>query len=135
MPLSGDPRARAAQLANLRPGARVDHGATGQLLLSPLREKHRAALQQDYPGIDERRLALLSDLLSRIELASGYIDRRGLVKDRRTLEPRPLVKLIDQWQARAWRLLDTLDGGGGEGDAQAALDAVLAEYAAKDDDE
>lgn len=128
MALSSDPQARAAQLANLRPGARVDHGATGQLLLSPLREKHRERLLADYPTIGDRRLALLSDLLARIELASGYLDRRGLVVDKRSLEPRPLVKLVDAWQARAWRIIAELDGVG-QDDPFAAYRAIEAKYA------
>jgi hypothetical protein len=100
MGLSSDQQARQKQLANLRPGARTVHGAQSQTLLEPLRERHRAELLADYPAIGSRRLALLSDLFARIELASSYLDRAGLVKDRRTLEPRPLVKLLDQWQTK-----------------------------------
>lgn len=61
-------------------------GAQSRLLLEPLRERHRAGLIRDYPALDGRRLALLSDLLAQIQLASSYLHRRGLVTDLRTLE-------------------------------------------------
>lgn len=104
MGLSGGQRARQKQLANLRPGARTVQGPQSQTLLDPLRERHRAELLVDHPAIVSRRLTLLSDLLARIELVSSYLDHPELVKDRRTLEPRPLVKLLDQWQTKAWRM-------------------------------
>jgi hypothetical protein len=113
MPLSTDPEKRKSQLANLRrsPGA-VQHGATSERCVAPLRVKHRADLGARYPGIDEHRLRLLSDLLARIDLASEFVDVHGLMRN--TREAHPVLELLTRWERRAWDMLSQLapkDGG------------------------
>lgn len=103
MGLSPDVRARQRQLDNLRPLTRLEHGTNSQRLLETLRERHRAGLTQDYPRIDSRRLGLRSDLVAEIELAGSYLDRRGLVTDRRTPELRPIVRDLSACRSRRGR--------------------------------
>jgi hypothetical protein len=135
MGLSRDPRARQKQLANLRPGAAIKHGGSSQLLLEPLRERHRCELKADYPHLDGRRLAILADLLASLELACGYLDRRGLVADRRTLEVRPIVAHVDRWRREAWSMLAQLDAEqrAKTDDPHAAWRALEAKYAEEAD--
>ena len=51
----------------------VTHGAKSENKLAPVREKHRLALKQAYPRLDDRRLALLADRLARIDLVVADI--------------------------------------------------------------
>jgi hypothetical protein len=55
---------------------------------------------------DGPTIALLSIVLTRVELATDYLDRNGLFDARG--RPRPIVKLVSSWENTAARLLDQL---------------------------
>jgi hypothetical protein len=70
------------------------------------RSKHRGELLQRFPGLDRRRLDLLSDLLARIDMAREYLDDHGLMRN--TREAHPLLDRLDRWERRSWQMLSEL---------------------------
>jgi hypothetical protein len=117
----------------LKPAASVDLGTRIQGVLAPVRERHAVELRREYPWLDDRRLALLSEQLAQIEVASGHLDRRGIVTDKRTLELRPIVHVATGWRVMAWKWLSELERARARGDRPAeTLESIMAEYAAKE---
>lgn len=125
--ISADPEKAARQLANLTgkasPGNThaATHGARGELTVAPKRAEALEAFKERYPKVNEMRLALAADLAARVELACEYIDKRGLFKDRRSGELRPVVVQMDRWAARLDALLAELDRDAQHVDPMAAL--------------
>jgi len=90
-------------------GRALTHGATSEQRLAPLRQAHADALRADYPGLDDRRLALLADRLARVDSARRWLDDQdGLVRNKAG-EPYPLVDRLEKWVGAAERRLDELE--------------------------
>jgi hypothetical protein len=88
----------------------VTHGATSELRLAPLREQHRNALRRDYAFLDDRRLALLADVLARVDSATCYLDAAGgVIGDEQRLDAWPVVDKLDRWASRAWEMLRQIE--------------------------
>ncbi|MDX8152769.1 hypothetical protein SK069_14270 [Patulibacter brassicae] len=87
----------------------VTHGASSELRLAPVREKHAVILKQRYEHIDDVRLALLANLFARIELATRWLDaQRGIVRNKNG-EPFHIVRDLHLWERRAERIIKELD--------------------------
>jgi DNA-binding transcriptional MerR regulator len=85
------------------------HGAHSEKRVAPLREKHVAALANDYPRLDDRRRTLLADRLARIEAASAWLDdQESLVRDENG-EVYSVVKAVETWSTRAEQLLAEIE--------------------------
>ena len=54
----------------------VKHGAKTEQLVAPRREAHMIRLRDDYPHLDDRRLALMADRLARIDLATAWLEKQ-----------------------------------------------------------
>jgi hypothetical protein len=83
-------------------------GATGELSLAPVRVEMDVELARDYPHLDDRRRALLSDRLAQIALARTWLDGVGVVRDDegRVFD---VVDRIEKWSNRAEALLADLE--------------------------
>ena len=88
------------------------HGAKSELTLAPAREHHMQRLIQDYPGLDNRRLALLADRLARIDLASAWIDQQQSVVRNKSGDVYPIVRDLEKWAARAEQMLREIEAEG-----------------------
>jgi len=87
MPLSADPVARAAQLANLRSGAaKTTHGALSEALIQQATTMYLAELSREFPGASERVLRLQARRLSKLDRLASYLEGRGEIRNRRTGE-------------------------------------------------
>lgn len=81
------------------------HGTHSAAILGPLRERHARELREDFPKLDGRRLALLADLLSRIDAGTTWLDAQGgIVRDHRG-EVFPVVDRVATWGTTAWKLI------------------------------
>lgn len=127
MPLSGDPDARARQLANLRPGARtappgnrraLSHGGyaavTRDRLDTKVREVYDALaadaplrdLDGGLPPADAVAIRMLAEALCRLESVAEYLNRRGWETD--DGEPRPAVEVERRLRVEVADHLDAL---------------------------
>jgi hypothetical protein len=100
-----------ANLVRARPGmpsAATTHGTNSETFLAPLRSRLTVELHDDFPWLDDRRLALLADLLARIELGSRWLDAKGTVVRNRSGDAYPIAMLVEKWSARADALLREL---------------------------
>ncbi len=94
------------------PGNRPANFASGvhsEHTVAPLRVEMDAELARDYPGLDERRRALLADRLARVALARAWVDDRGIVRDEqgRVFD---VVDRLEKWSNRAESILAELEG-------------------------
>lgn len=81
------------------------HGAKTDKLVAPRREAHLKVLREDYPHLDDRRLALLADRLARIDLATAWIEKqKSLVYDKRG-NVFQVAREVEKWAARAEQVL------------------------------
>ena len=126
MPLSADPRKRARQLANLRPtpsaqpGNRlaVQHGGYAAIARDRLEEKQRQvfdALSADaplrdatdeLPRHDGAQVALLAEVLCRLDDVNAYLAARGYLDERGNV--RPAAELAGRMRREASDYLDAL---------------------------
>ena len=82
----------------------VTHGATSEQLLAPLRERLREQLRVDFPGMDERVVAMLASRLAKIERAEAFLDERGIIKNDDG-DVYPIADRVEKWSRRAEDLL------------------------------
>jgi hypothetical protein len=68
----------AAGPGNLRT---AKHGVYSERLLGPVRERHGRELAVRYPSVDPARRAAEAQRRAMIELASAWLDERGIVRD------------------------------------------------------
>ncbi|MFA9269965.1 MAG: hypothetical protein ACEQSX_04290 [Baekduiaceae bacterium] len=135
MPLSDDPEKRARQLANLRRGNPAPQGNTRRLVhggrtrseqtLEPLRTEMAVGLRRDYPGLDDRRLAILADRLARMESARRWLDGQDGVVRGKDGEPFPVVALIETWGRQAEKILAELEAERRKGGKYDAFTAAV----------
>jgi hypothetical protein len=110
----------------------VTHGATSEVRLKPLREKHAVELRRDYPWVDDRRLAVLADAAARFESAATFLDATGRVVKDASLNVWPVSDRMDRWGVRLWQMLSDLEAEGKAnrkamerlGDAEAGSDML-----------
>jgi len=117
MPLSKDPKKRQAQLSNLRPDAAVKAGAFSESTLTPLREPFLVEFTRQFghvAGVDELRLA--ADRRARIEAITEWLDKNGVIADKRSGRPRPIVTELERLQAAHERLIRALRARPGAAD-------------------
>lgn len=112
------------------PSPATRHGAYSEASLAPLRDRFEGSLRDEYGELlDDRRLFLLADLLSRIELGLRWLDQRGGVVRNRSGEVFAVADRVETWSRRATlelKELQELKRAAGEVDPQAALAAHLA---------
>lgn len=83
----------------------VKTGAQSEQLLAPARDRLLIGVQEHYPELSDPEQHMLADRLARIELASAFIDRNGLFRNRKKGEPWPIVDRLEKWTNRAENLL------------------------------
>ncbi len=76
MPLSGDPVARAAQLANLKPENSTKHGARSESLIRVESSEYVAELQRSYPAESEVWVRLQARRMAKVARLSAYLEGR-----------------------------------------------------------
>jgi hypothetical protein len=83
----------------------VKHGAKTEQLVAPRREAHLRVLREDYPHLDNRRLALMADRLARIDLATAWIEKqKSLVYDKQG-NVFQVAQQVEKWATRAEQVL------------------------------
>lgn len=83
----------------------VKHGAKTEALVAPRRAQHIAVLKQDYPHLDDRRLALMADRLARIDLATAWIEKQRSLVYSKQGDVFQVVQLVEKWSQRAEQVL------------------------------
>lgn len=136
MPLSADATKRERQLANLKPGAHVAHGAASSKHVQPLRERFLAELRRAFPAVPLADLNSQAERQALISLYGDYIDERGSpIKHRRqgTIYPaaQELGRLLAAYEKRSTEL-QALQGKRGGANPVGALESVADELAALD---
>lgn len=125
----------APPLANRRA---LKSGAYSERELAKPRQEWANTLRKLYPWLDDIRLATLSDRLSRLGKAHGWLDEQAdIVRDDDGV-PWPLVRDVEKWATRTEQMVAELEAEARErGREPHAFDAVVAEIAAEDnqDDE
>ncbi len=132
MPLSADPSARAAQLANLRPQNSIKHGAYSADLLKPERERILGELLASFPSVRRDRLELAAAQRARIVLLQAYVEAVGVLRHKGRGETYPAVALLSReesaYRAELGKIEDLQrEAGAAPHDALAAIVAELAE--------
>lgn len=108
MPLSPDPEARKAQLANLRADAATVHGARSEAKLKPSRERYLTELRDQFPAAGEDELIMQASRLAQMDLLQQFLDWRGVIRDRRRGETFPAAQLLASITAAYERRRDIL---------------------------
>ena len=133
MPLSADPSARAAQLANLRPQNSIKHGAYSADLLKPERERILGELLASFPSVRRDRLELAAAQRARIVLLQAYVEAVGVLRHKGRGETYPAVALLFQREESAYRAelgkIEDLQREAGAAAPHDALAAIVAELA------
>ncbi len=83
----------------------VKHGAKTEQLVAPRREAHMIRLRDDYPHLDDRRLALLADRLARIDLATAWLEKQKSLVHNKQGDVYRVAELVEKWAARAEAVL------------------------------
>lgn len=110
MPASADPDKRQRQLANLRQNAATKHGSHSEATLRPLREHAYDELAREYGAIaSEHELRLAADRKARLQAIREWLDQHGVIADRRTGKPRPVLQTAERLEAVLERQLRDLD--------------------------
>lgn len=89
-----------------------------------------AGLRRDYPGLDDRRLAILADRLARMESARRWLDAQDGVVRGKDGEPYPVVALVETWGRQAEKILAELEAERRKGGKFAAFEAAVQEASA-----
>lgn len=98
-----------------------------------MRERHARELRESYPWLPGRRVALLSDLSARVELAARWAEERGITSNRHG-RVYPVVDRLEAWSRRLTDELAKLDvearerAVAGEDSYQAVVAEITAEY-------
>lgn len=124
---------RLTQTVAGSPSAAMTHGATSPTRLAPLRLEGERFARQRWPWLDDARVALVSDLMARTELARRWLEDRGTVVSNRHGRVFPVAVQLDAWSRRLDEMLVRLDAEHrerGRVDPTAALEAHVAEIAA-----
>lgn len=133
--LSSDPKARAAQLANLRSTAAETHGADGAAARQ-LAERYLAELAAEFPSASERVLRVQARRLAKLDRLATYLEGVGEIRHKRRGEVYPASaleeKIAGAYLAEHARLAELERLARAERPA-AALEALADELA--DDDE
>jgi transposase-like protein len=101
----GSPVPNHAQPGNTRS---LTHGATHEPTLAPRREHHARDLRRRYPDLDDLRLTILADRMARLDVATRWLDERGVVRDARG-NVFPVVDRVETWGNRVERLVAALE--------------------------
>jgi hypothetical protein len=133
MPLSSDPQAREAQLANLRQG-NPQHGARSEVAIRPRRERLLAELRTEFPDAAERRLIVQAHRLAQLELLVEFADDRGVIAHRRRGTVYPAAQMAERIAAAFLVEQDRLEAQAasspaGNGQSTPTLASIAAEYA------
>jgi hypothetical protein len=99
VPLSSDPKARAAQLANLKASAPTTHGAHSEALIRPLAEAYLAELAEEFPAASERVLKVQARRLAKLDRLGVYLDAKGEIRHQRRGEVYPASALEEKVSA------------------------------------
>ncbi len=138
MPLSADPSARAAQLANLRPQNSIKHGAYSADLLKPERERILGELLASFPSVRRDRLELAAAQRARIVLLQAYVEAVGVLRHKGRGETYPAVALLSREES-AYRAelgkIEDLQREAGAAAPHDALAEIVRELAEGDDDD
>jgi hypothetical protein len=135
MPLSRDPDARSAQLANLKqnsPERSKTAGAHSPARLAPLRDQAAVELAARFPSASSEEVALLAHRRAQLELLAKWMDDRGLFANRQRGTVFPAVQLHERIATAFERQIAALtqrEHVAGRTNPQAQIDAVLAELA------
>ena len=62
-------------------------------------------LRDDYPHLDDRRLALLADRLARIDLATAWLEKQKSLVHNKQGDVYRVAELVEKWAARAEAVL------------------------------
>ena len=92
MPTSKDPKRRQAQLGNLRADAATTHGAYSEAKVGPLRARFAGELAAQFGYLASREeIEIAADRRARIEVINDWLDRRGVMGDKRSGRPREIL--------------------------------------------
>jgi hypothetical protein len=101
-------------LANLKRGgatnmatAHLVHWADSEAKLAPRREHHARDLRRRYPDLDDLRLTILADRMARLDVATAWLDERGVVRDARG-NVYPVVDRVEEWGRRVENIVAQL---------------------------
>ncbi len=83
MGVSSDPAKAAIQRANLRPNAATKHGAYSTAKLAPLREQFVIELRKAFPSAADDQISLLAHQRAQLAALGEWMDRRGLLANKR----------------------------------------------------
>jgi hypothetical protein len=123
MPLSGDPAARARQLANLKSSNAVKHGTRSEAIIQPLAEQYLAELVGEFPLASERVLRLQARRLAKLDRLASYLEDRGEIRHQRRGEVFPASAIEESVTAAFLATQTRLEaqareaGGGRRGEA------------------
>lgn len=101
---------RKAQLANLKPGEHVTHGATSGALIRQATAEHLASLGDQFPHATKAELTLQASRWAQIERLTAYVEERGLIRNQRsgtTIQAAELLsRLSAAFERQHERLMD-----------------------------
>jgi transposase-like protein len=101
----------------------MTHGATHEPRLGPRREHHARDLRRRYPALDELRLTILADRMARLDVASRWLDERGVVRDARG-NVFPVVNAVEEWGRRVENVVSRLEAEAQPGRGFTVADAM-----------
>lgn len=136
MPLSKDPAARDAQLANLKRG-QLTHGASTEALIRPLAEGYLDELAGEFPSASERVLRVQARRLAKLDRLGVYLDGKGEIRHKRRGEVFPASALEEQISAAylaEHRRLEAREHEAGASKPHQTLASIAEELEAGDQD-
>ena len=114
MPTSKDPKRRQAQLRNLRADAATTHGAYSEANVGPLRARFAGELAAQFGSVaSPEEIEIAADRRARIEVINDWLDRRGVMADKRSGRPREILAPLERSQAALERQLTEWRRSGG----------------------
>jgi hypothetical protein len=134
MPLSPDPNARKAQLANLKANAHHIHGAHSETALAPLRAGYAAELAEAFPSASKAEISLLAHRQAQLHVLAAWMDKHGVLANKQRGVPFPAVQLHERIAAafeKQYALLAEREHARAE-DPFALYRALEAKYAQED---
>lgn len=135
MPLSADAVKRERQLANLKPGAHVTHGAHHEAEIQASAMTYLAELVGEFPGASERVLRLQARRLAKLDRLATFLTGRGEIRNRRTgdvFAASTLEERITAAYLAEHARLEQLQRERGSANPIGALESVADELAALD---
>ena len=120
------PERRPAPGAAAGPGNQraVKHGLYSERLLGPVRERHGRDLATRYPDLDPARRAGEAQRRAMIELASAWLDERGVVRDEEGNTFDVAVKLA-AWLAASEKWMERVEDESRRPGAHGGVEALI----------